>query len=104
MQTSLEHPTFPPSVPSAITACRIGEYIVAAHTPAGDPWDQAVTILYGTYHSLVQKEKTKEGLHDLFVDRLLISVGRTNGEQSLPNPVLVRLAQQVFKPEISMHE
>jgi hypothetical protein len=93
---------FPMATPHAIVAYQIGECVIASYSPAGDPWDEAVSATYGHYHQL---QDIYEGAidDDMFVDRLLLSIGEWQKNSESHNEVIVRLAQSVFKPEIVLY-
>lgn len=85
-----------------IVGYRIGEHIVASYSLVGDPWDESISIIWGTYQKL--RDAYTEAMDDLFVDRLLLMVGEWQKKSDSKNEVVVRLAQLVFKPEIVSNE
>lgn len=65
-------------------------------SPFGDPYDLAVATVYGHYHQ--RKEKVQD-VDDLFVDTLLLHLGRWQEKYAHDNDIIMELARAVFKPK-----
>ena len=65
-------------------------------SPFGDPYDLAVAVIYAHYHQLKEK---MVNVDDVFVDTLLLHLGRWQEKNAHDNDIIMQLAKAEFKSE-----
>ncbi len=87
--------TFP-----GMAAVKVGELIVICHSQVLQEANEAVAIIYGLYHNLVQMRGSI--VDDVFSDMLLCHLGQWQKNNRQKNEIVLSLAQTIFKPEAAL--